>query len=365
MDYSAGMRVGPWSDLDRPRGSSGAEPDNRIPVVVLPLAFAVVFWSSPALAQDPSAWGGLFRSRADGATWFRAGQLGRLRDGRVTEFRPPRDGARRFGVAVDAANNVWYPDLSGWLGMLPAASATSREPTPCHRSVATSRAAFAVKTRPTPTITSARPICTHATQRLVSQVRSIRPTRTASRPTTTRTDANPRLKTRTVKSPRISWPPAIAASKMAKAPGSGSSPPATPSPSRMARLGRARVTASMSCVWYRPHPWRWNTVPSSLRAIERGPHWLRSIQRPMRMTRHPVPAARYASTRCGISHVEPSAARTATRTIPLVCDSVTNRPRTKASIGRPRTPTMYDAAMVLPCPGVAAWSAPSQKLDTR
>src|SRR5437899_7040514 len=68
MDYSAGMRVGPWSDLDRPRGSSGAEPDNRIPVVVLPLAFAVVFWSSPALAQDPSAWGGLFRSRADGAT---------------------------------------------------------------------------------------------------------------------------------------------------------------------------------------------------------------------------------------------------------------------------------------------------------
>src|SRR5207245_2419590 len=108
----------------------------------------------------------------DGAVWFtelRAGQLGRLRDGRVTEFRIPRDGARPFGVAVDAANNVWYTDLSGWLGVLPAASATSREPTPCHRSVATSRAAFAVKTRPTPTITSARPICTHATQRLVSQ----------------------------------------------------------------------------------------------------------------------------------------------------------------------------------------------------
>jgi hypothetical protein len=126
MDYSAGMWVGPWSDLDRPRGSSGAEPDNRIPVVVLPLAFAVVFWSSPALAQDPSAWGGLFRSRADGATWFRAGQLGRLRDGRVTEFRIPRDGARPLGVAVDEANNVWYTDLSGWLGMLPAASATSR-----------------------------------------------------------------------------------------------------------------------------------------------------------------------------------------------------------------------------------------------
>jgi hypothetical protein len=23
-------------------------------------------------------------------------------------------------VAVDTANNVWYTDLSGWLGMLPA-----------------------------------------------------------------------------------------------------------------------------------------------------------------------------------------------------------------------------------------------------
>jgi len=37
------------------------------------LAFAVVLWSSPAPAHDPSAWGGLFRSRDDGATWFLAG----------------------------------------------------------------------------------------------------------------------------------------------------------------------------------------------------------------------------------------------------------------------------------------------------
>ena len=46
-------------------------------------------------------------------------------------------------------------------------------------------------------------------------------------------DANPRLKTRTVKSPRSSLPLATAASRMASAPGSGSNPPATPSPSRM------------------------------------------------------------------------------------------------------------------------------------
>jgi len=26
-------------------------------------------------------------------------------------------------VAVDPSNNVWYTDLSGWLGMLPAAQA--------------------------------------------------------------------------------------------------------------------------------------------------------------------------------------------------------------------------------------------------
>src|SRR5947199_10863539 len=65
----------------------------------------------------------------DGAVWFtelRAGQLGRLRDGRVTEFRIPRDGARPFGVAVDAANDGGDTALSAWLGVLPAASATSR-----------------------------------------------------------------------------------------------------------------------------------------------------------------------------------------------------------------------------------------------
>ena len=47
----------------------------------------------------------------------------------------------------------------------------------------------------------------------------------------------PRLKTTTVISPTTSLPSAIAASRMAKAPGSGRSPPAIPNPSKMARRG--------------------------------------------------------------------------------------------------------------------------------
>src|SRR3989441_4680722 len=100
MDYSPGMRVGPWSDLDRPRGSSGAERHNRIPVVVLPLAFAVVFWSSPALAHDPSAWGGLFRSRDDGATWFLAGP-GRFASAAIALAISPTD-ANHLLLATDS-----------------------------------------------------------------------------------------------------------------------------------------------------------------------------------------------------------------------------------------------------------------------
>jgi virginiamycin B lyase len=65
----------------------------------------------------------------DGAVWFtelRAHALGRLRDGVVTEFVLPRGDARPFGVAVDPANNVWYTDLGGRLGRLSAARATAR-----------------------------------------------------------------------------------------------------------------------------------------------------------------------------------------------------------------------------------------------
>jgi hypothetical protein len=51
--------------------------------------------------------------------------------------------------------------------------------------------------------------------------------------------------------------------------------------------------------------------------------------------------------------------------MPLTWERVTKMPRITASIGRPRAPTMYAAAMVLPWPGVAACTAPAQKLDMR
>jgi virginiamycin B lyase len=63
----------------------------------------------------------------DGSVWFtelREHKLGRLRDGSVTEFRL-REDARPFGVDVDAQGNVWYTDLAGWLGTLPAEYARS------------------------------------------------------------------------------------------------------------------------------------------------------------------------------------------------------------------------------------------------
>jgi virginiamycin B lyase len=59
----------------------------------------------------------------DGAIWFgmlRAHSLGRLRHGRFKTFHLPRSDARPYSVAADAAGNVWYADISGWLGMLPA-----------------------------------------------------------------------------------------------------------------------------------------------------------------------------------------------------------------------------------------------------
>jgi virginiamycin B lyase len=64
----------------------------------------------------------------DGAVWFgmlRAHSLGRLQHGVVKTLRLPRADARPYSVAVDATGNVWYADISGWLGMLPADRARS------------------------------------------------------------------------------------------------------------------------------------------------------------------------------------------------------------------------------------------------
>ena len=62
----------------------------------------------------------------DGAVWFgllREGSLGRLRNGHVLRFPLPRQRARPYTVATDRAGNVWYADISGYIGMLPARDA--------------------------------------------------------------------------------------------------------------------------------------------------------------------------------------------------------------------------------------------------
>ena len=59
----------------------------------------------------------------NGAVWFgmlRASSLGRLRDGHTEIFRLPRSNARPYSVAADIDGNVWYADITGYVGMLPA-----------------------------------------------------------------------------------------------------------------------------------------------------------------------------------------------------------------------------------------------------
>ena len=63
---------------------------------------------------------------ADGAVWFgllREGSLGRLRDGQIVRFRLPRSRAKPYTVAIDRDGNIWYADITGYIGMLPAADA--------------------------------------------------------------------------------------------------------------------------------------------------------------------------------------------------------------------------------------------------
>jgi virginiamycin B lyase len=62
----------------------------------------------------------------DGTVWFgmlRTASLGRWRAGRIDSLPLPRQRARPYSIAVDGAGNVWYADLTGHVGMLPAAAA--------------------------------------------------------------------------------------------------------------------------------------------------------------------------------------------------------------------------------------------------
>jgi streptogramin lyase len=62
--------------------------------------------------------------------WFTALRhhtLGRVRRGSIVEFALPRADARPFGVAVATSGDVWYSDVSGWIGKLPTELARSDE----------------------------------------------------------------------------------------------------------------------------------------------------------------------------------------------------------------------------------------------
>jgi virginiamycin B lyase len=75
--------------------------------------------------RDHSGLAGLAVS-ADGDVWFamlRSAALGRLRGGKIAVLKLPRGDARPFGVAIDRAGNVWYADLAGFVGQLPAREA--------------------------------------------------------------------------------------------------------------------------------------------------------------------------------------------------------------------------------------------------
>ncbi len=69
--------------------------------------------SGIAIAPDGSVWFGLLRHHA----------IGRLREGQMKIFQLPRPDARPYTVAVDKAGNVWYADISGYVGKLKAGAA--------------------------------------------------------------------------------------------------------------------------------------------------------------------------------------------------------------------------------------------------
>ena len=69
--------------------------------------------SGIAIAPDDSVWFGLLRHHA----------IGRLRDGEMKIFQLPRPDARPYTLAADKFGNIWYADISGYVGMLKAEAA--------------------------------------------------------------------------------------------------------------------------------------------------------------------------------------------------------------------------------------------------
>lgn len=74
------------------------------------------------------SWAGLsgITVAPDGAVWFgllRHNAIGRFLNGEMKIFRLPRPGARPYTVAADSVGNIWYADISGYVGMLKAGAA--------------------------------------------------------------------------------------------------------------------------------------------------------------------------------------------------------------------------------------------------
>lgn len=76
-----------------------------------------------ALPEGAAAPSGIAAAK-DGSVWFgilRGAALGRVHKGKVSIHALPRPTARPYSLAADTAGNIWYADLSGFVGMLPAA----------------------------------------------------------------------------------------------------------------------------------------------------------------------------------------------------------------------------------------------------
>ena len=73
--------------------------------------------SGIAIAPDGSVWFGLLRRHS----------IGRLRDGQMKIIELPRPDARPYTLATDKEGNIWYADISGYVGMLKAEAAKRKD----------------------------------------------------------------------------------------------------------------------------------------------------------------------------------------------------------------------------------------------
>src|SRR5215207_2220703 len=84
---------------------------------VLGLGVLAPFWPDGVRAHDAGAWGGLFRSRDNGVTWFQASQ-GRLVTGVLSIAVSPIDSTRLL-LGTDAGMLVTHNGGLDWAEVAP------------------------------------------------------------------------------------------------------------------------------------------------------------------------------------------------------------------------------------------------------